>query len=91
MIRTFMIAAACAAVLTTSPAVFGRQPDHGTADQAKAMLLKAEAPVKTGKTKALELFNAGGKRIPGRRTSVPLTPHCKVGGISSLRPEPRFA
>jgi single cache domain-containing protein len=59
MIRTFMIAVASAAVLTISPTVFGQQPDHGTAEQAKAMLLKAEAAVKADKTKALEMFNAG--------------------------------
>src|SRR5665213_932536 len=59
MMRTFMIAAASAAVLTLSPAVFGQQPDHGTADQAKAMLLKAEAAVKADKTKALKMFNTG--------------------------------
>jgi hypothetical protein len=57
MMRTFMFAAASAAVLTLSPAVFGQQPDHGTADQAKAMLLKAEAAVKADKTKALSMFN----------------------------------
>jgi Single Cache domain 2 len=59
MIRTFMIAAASAAVLTISPTLFGQQPDHGTAAQAKAMLLKAEAAVKADKTKALDMFNAG--------------------------------
>jgi len=59
MVRTFMIAAASAAVLTISPMVFGQQSDHGTAEQAKAMLVKAEAAVKADKTKALEMFNAG--------------------------------
>jgi hypothetical protein len=59
MIRMFMIAAASAAVLTISPTVFGQQPEHGTAAQAKAMLVKAEAAVKEDKTKALEMFNAG--------------------------------
>jgi len=59
MIRTFIIAAASAAVLTIAPTVFGQQPDHSTAEQAKAMLLKAEAAVKADKTKALEMFNSG--------------------------------
>jgi signal transduction histidine kinase len=59
MIHKFMIAAASAAVLTIAPTVFGQQPDHGTAEQAKAMLLRAEAAVKADKTKALEMFNAG--------------------------------
>jgi hypothetical protein len=59
MLRTFMIAAATAAVLTLSPTVFGQQSDHGTAEQAKAILVKAEAAVKANKSKALEMFNAG--------------------------------
>jgi hypothetical protein len=60
MIRTFMIAAASAAVLTISPTVFGQQPEHGTAEQAKAMLLKAEVAVKADKTKALGKIVAQG-------------------------------
>jgi hypothetical protein len=59
MIRTFMIAAASAAVLAISPTVFGQQLDHGTPEQAKAMLSKAVAAVKTNKTKALAMFNTG--------------------------------
>jgi hypothetical protein len=59
MIRTFIIAAAAAAVLTLSPTVFAQQPGHGTADQAKALLLKAVAAVKADKTKALSMFNTG--------------------------------
>jgi hypothetical protein len=59
MIRTFMIVAAAAAVLTLSPTVFGQQSDHGTAKQARAILVKAEAAVKSNKSKALEMFNAG--------------------------------
>jgi hypothetical protein len=59
MMRTFMLAAASAAVLTLSPTVFGQQSDHGTADQAKAMLLKAVAAVKADEKKALDMFNKG--------------------------------
>ena len=59
MIRTLMIATASSAFLVLSPTLFSEQPDHGTAEQAKAMLLKAEAAVKADKTKALEMFNAG--------------------------------
>jgi secreted PhoX family phosphatase len=59
MIRTFMITAASTAFLALSLTVFGQQPDHGTAAQAKAMLLKAEAAVKADKTKALSMFNMG--------------------------------
>jgi secreted PhoX family phosphatase len=59
MMRTFMLAAASAAVFALSPTVFGQQSDHGTAEQAKAMLLKAEAAVKADKTKAISMFNNG--------------------------------
>ena len=57
--RTFMLAAASAAVFALSPTVFAQQSDHGTAEQAKAMLLKAEAAVKADKTKAISMFNNG--------------------------------
>jgi hypothetical protein len=47
MVRIFMIAAASAAILTLSTAAFAQQPGQsGTADEAKAMLLKAVAAVK---------------------------------------------
>ena len=58
MIRALMIAAASAAVLALSPAAFAQQTG-GTADEAKAMLMKAVAAVKADKTKALEMFNNG--------------------------------
>jgi hypothetical protein len=57
IIRTFMIGAASAAVLTFAPAAFCQ--DHGTPEQAKAMLLKAEAAVKADKSKAIDMFNNG--------------------------------
>jgi hypothetical protein len=56
MVRAFMIGAAGAAVLTVSAFA---QVQFGTADEAKAMLLKAAAAVKSDKTKALELINKG--------------------------------
>jgi single cache domain-containing protein len=60
MIRTFMIAAASAAVLTLSSTTFGQQAGSGgTAAEAKAMLEKAVAAVKTNKAKALDMFNNG--------------------------------
>src|SRR3984893_13845713 len=60
MIRTFMIAAASAAVLTLSPTAFAQQPGQfGTADEAKAMLTKAVAAVNADKAKALDMFNKG--------------------------------
>ncbi len=59
MMRTFMIAAASVAVLTLSPTAFAQKADHGTADEAKAMLVKAVAAVHADKTKALDMFNKG--------------------------------
>jgi hypothetical protein len=57
MIRTLTIAAVSAAVLMSSPTAFAQQT--GTADEAKAMLMKAVAAVKADKAKALEMFNKG--------------------------------
>ena len=58
MVREFGIAAALAAAIALSPAAFAQQT-HGTADEAKAMLVKAIAAVKEDKAKALEMFNKG--------------------------------
>ena len=58
MIRTFMIAAASAALVTLSPTAFAQQTG-GTADEAKAMLMKAVDAVKADETKALDMFNKG--------------------------------
>jgi signal transduction histidine kinase len=55
MIRTFMIAAASAAVLTLSITAFAQ----GTATEAKAMLEKGVAAVKADKAKALDTINKG--------------------------------
>jgi hypothetical protein len=46
MFRSFIIAAASAAVLMFSATAFAQKPDHGTADEAKAMLMKAVAALK---------------------------------------------
>jgi hypothetical protein len=60
MVRTFMIAAASTAALMLSSIALAQQPGQsGTADEAKAMLLKAVAAVKTDKNKALDMFNKG--------------------------------
>jgi Single Cache domain 2 len=60
MIRSLMIAAASAAILTLSPTAFAqKQGQYGTADEAKAMLTKAIAAVKADKTKALDMFAKG--------------------------------
>ena len=58
MFRTLTIAAASAAVLALSPIAFAQQTG-GTADEAKAMLMKAVAAVKADKAKALDMFNKG--------------------------------
>jgi hypothetical protein len=60
VIRAFMIAAASAAALILSPTAFAQQSGQfGTADEAKAMLMKAVAAVKADKSKALDMFNKG--------------------------------
>jgi hypothetical protein len=60
MVRSFVFAAASAAILALSPMAFAQQPSqYGTADEAKAMLLKAVAAVKADKAKALDMFNKG--------------------------------
>jgi len=58
MVRKFMIAAVSAAVVALSSAAFAQQTG-GTADEAKAMLMKAIAAVKADKAKALDMFNKG--------------------------------
>jgi hypothetical protein len=58
MVRKFMIAAMSAAAIALSPAAFAQQT-HGTADEARAMLVKALAAVKADKDKALDMFNKG--------------------------------
>ena len=58
MVRKFVIAAAPAAVIALSPAAFA-QETRGTADEARAMLMKALAAVKADKDKALDMFNKG--------------------------------
>jgi Single Cache domain 2 len=58
MFRALTIAAVSAAALFVSPAAFAQQTG-GTADEAKAMLMKAAAAVKENKTKAIDLFNRG--------------------------------
>src|ERR1700719_148975 len=57
MFRTFMIAAASAAVIALSPTAFAQ--GQGTADEDKAMLAKTVAAVKADKAKTLDLINKG--------------------------------
>jgi Single Cache domain 2 len=58
MMQKLMIAAASAAILALSTNAFAQQ-SGGTADEAKAMLMKAVAAVKADKAKALDMFNSG--------------------------------
>ena len=58
MMRSFLIAAAAAAIVAFSPTAFAEQTG-GTAAEAKAMLEKAVAAVKADKSKALSMFNKG--------------------------------
>src|SRR5271169_3836242 len=59
MFRSFIIAAASAVVLTFSATAFAQKPEHGAADEAKAMLMKAVAALKADKQKTLDLINEG--------------------------------
>jgi hypothetical protein len=60
MIRAFMVTVASAVILMLSPTAFGQQSRQGgTADEAKAMLMRAVAAAKADKAKALEMFNKG--------------------------------
>jgi hypothetical protein len=58
MRRTFITAAASAAILTLSPTAFA-QSQLGTADEAKAMLTKAVAALKADQAVALGMINKG--------------------------------
>ena len=57
MVSKLMTAAASISFLVLSPAAFAQQ--YGTADEAKAMLMKAVAAVKADEAKALDMFNKG--------------------------------
>jgi hypothetical protein len=58
MARKVRIAAVSATVIALSPAAFAQQTGD-TADEARAMLMKAIAAVRADKAKALDLFNKG--------------------------------
>src|SRR5271155_238834 len=55
---SLLISAAPAVVIALSPAAFAQQTG-GTADEAKAMLMKAVAAVRADEAKALDMFNKG--------------------------------
>jgi signal transduction histidine kinase len=58
MMQKYLIAAMSAAILAL-PTAFAQQGQLGTADEAKAMLLKAVAAVKADRDVALAMFNKG--------------------------------
>jgi hypothetical protein len=58
MVGKFEIAALSAALTALSPMAFA-QETGGTADEARAMLMKAVAAVRADEAKALDMFNAG--------------------------------
>jgi hypothetical protein len=55
---SLMVAPASAAAIALSRAAFAHQTG-GTADEARAMLMKAVAAVRVDETKALDMFNKG--------------------------------
>jgi Single Cache domain 2 len=57
--RTFIIGVSSAGILMLSTTAFAQESKFGTADEAKAMLLKAVAAVKADKEVALAMFNKG--------------------------------
>jgi hypothetical protein len=60
MVRAFIIAAASVAAFALSATAFAQQSaQFGTAEEAKAMLVKVVAAVKADKAKALDMFNKG--------------------------------
>jgi hypothetical protein len=58
MVRKSGIAGVLAAIIAVSPAAFAQQT-RGTANEARAMLIRAIAAVKADKAKALDMFNKG--------------------------------
>ena len=59
MFRNVAFAAIYVAVLAFLTAASARAADYGTAEEARAMLDKAVAAVKSDKAKALDMFNKG--------------------------------
>jgi hypothetical protein len=82
MLRTPMIAATLGAVLALASASFAQQGAFGTADEAKAMLLKAVAAVKADKAKGLDMI-AG---VEGGFRDRDLYPYCFNLSDGTLHP-----
>jgi hypothetical protein len=58
MVRKLRIAVVLAAIIAFLPAAFAQQ-SHGTADEARGMLMKAVTAVRADEAKALDMFNTG--------------------------------
>jgi len=72
MLHKSMIAAALGATLALVSASFAQQAAFGTADEAKAMLVKAVAAVKADKAKGLDMI----ARVEGGFRDRDLYPYC---------------
>ena len=59
MLRAGVLTILIAFSITFAPLAFAQQSRYGTAAEAKAMLEKAVAAVKTNKANALDMFNKG--------------------------------
>ena len=81
MIRTFITVAASVAVVALAPMAFA-QGQFGTADEAKAMLLKAAAAVRADRDLALGMFNKG----EGGFRDRDLYPSASESGMESRLP-----
>ena len=58
MFRNAVFVTVCAAILL-APAVSVEAAEYGTAEEAKALLIKAVAAVQEDKAKVLDMFNTG--------------------------------
>src|SRR6266850_104685 len=81
MLAKLIAAAAVSAVLALSGMAFAQQ-QFGTAAEAKAMLMKAVAAVKTDKAKALDVFAKG----EGGFLDRDLYPFCFNAGDGRIHP-----
>ena len=84
MLRAPMIAATLGAVLALASASFAQQGAFGTADEAKAILMKAVAAVKADKANGLDMI----AKVEGGFRDRDLYPYCfnlSDGYAASLR------
>jgi len=82
MLRKSIIAATLGAALALASASFAQQGAFGTADEAKAMLMKAVAAVKADKAKALAMI----AEVEGGFRDRDLYPYCFNLSDGTLHP-----